>query len=308
MSDRALIAAINWNGRDFITGMIDSLLPQMKETGTRLLVFDNGSSDGSADLVEDKYSGTGMVSVFRNAENIGFGRAANRIIEDAECAAVVLVNTDTILRPVCLENLLVSLESRSDVAFAGPRLLWPDGCLQSSMRDFPFPGRLLLEHIPVLRRSTAKYSAHDKGRYADWLVGAMMAIRVKAFNEVGGFAEEFLFFHEETDLLYRLAKTGWKVWFEPSAEVFHLEGASSRMKYGNRIYLRHIPGKLLFLRRHGTRLDIFLFKIMMTLLQAGRMITGRLFGKLAVSDVRYTACYCREAIRILWSSRQEVSS
>ena len=307
MSDRVLIAAINWNGRDFITGMIDSLLPQIKKAGTRLLIFDNGSSDGSADLVEDKYSGTGIVSVFRNGENIGFGRAAGRIIEDADCATVVLVNTDTILRPGCLENLLTSLESRPDVAFAGPRLLWPDGTLQSSMRDFPFPGKLLLEHIPVLRKLTAKYSPHDKGRYADWLVGAMMAIRVEAFNEVGGFAEEFFFFHEETDLLYRFATAGWKVWFEPSAEVFHLEGASSRQKYGRRVYLRHIPGKLLFLKRHGTRLDVFSFKLMMTLLQAGRMITGRLFGKLAESDVRYTACYCTEAIRLLWC-RQEVSS
>ncbi len=307
MKDRALIAAINWNGRDFITGMIDSLLPQMKETKTRLLVFDNCSEDGSDDLVEEKYSHTGMVDVYRNRENILFGRAANRIIENARFSTVVLINTDTILQQGCLRNLLLSLESRSEVALVGPRLLWPDGTLQSSQRDFPFPGKLLLEHIPILQKLTAKFSAHDKGRYGDWLVGAMMAIRVKAFNEIGGFDEEFLFFHEETDLQYRLMKAGWKVWFEPSAEVFHLEGASSHQKYGRRIHLRHIPGKLLFLRKYGTRIDIISFKLLMTLLQVQRMMKGRLSGKLAASDVRCTASYCREAIRLLWR-KQEVTS
>jgi len=300
MSDRTLIAAINWNGREFITGMIDSLLPQMKNTETRLLVFDNGSDDGSDDLVEKKYSNTGRVRVQRHGENIGFGRAANRIIAEAGCSTVVLVNTDTILRPDCLQNLLLPLESRPEVALVGPRLLWPDGSFQFSQRDFPFPGRLLLEHIPILRKRTAKFSSHDEAVYVDWLVGAMMAIRVKAFNEIGGFAEEFFFFHEETDLQYRLAEAGWKVWFEPSAEVFHLEGASARQKYGHRIYLRHIPGKLLFLQRHGTLVDIMSFKLLMTLLQVLRMMTGWLSGKLRASDVRYTAGYCREAIRLLW--------
>ncbi|MCD4707428.1 MAG: glycosyltransferase [Candidatus Sabulitectum sp.] len=300
MDDRSLIAAINWNGKNFITGMIDSLLPQMRETNTRLLVFDNGSEDGSADLVEENYSSTGIVSVYRNGENIGFGKAANRILSDAGCSTVVLVNTDTVLKPGCLRNLLLSLESRPEVAFAGPRLLWPDGNLQHSRRDFPFPGRLLLEHIPLLKNRTARFSAHDKGCYTDWLIGAMMAIRVKAFNDAGGFAEEFFFFHEETDLQFRLKEIGWKVWFEPSAEVFHIEGASSSQKYGSRIYLRNIPGKLLFLEKHGKPADIISFKILMTLLQIQRVMAGRIFRKLAIADVRFTSGYCREAIQLLW--------
>ena len=78
MDNKVLIAAINWNGKDFITEMIDSLLPQMEKTNSRLLVFDNGSEDGSDDLVEDKYSSSGMVSVFRNGKNIGFRLKALR--------------------------------------------------------------------------------------------------------------------------------------------------------------------------------------------------------------------------------------
>lgn len=307
MGDTTLIAAINWNGKDFISEMIDSLLPQMEETDTRLLVFDNGSEDGSADLVEEKYSCTGIVTVYRNGENIGFGRAANKIICDSHCQTVVLVNTDTLLKPGCLSKLLQVLESRPEVAFAGPRLLWPDGTLQPSRRDFPFPGALLREHIPFIKKSTARFSAHDRGSYTDWLVGAMMAVRVEAFNEVGGFAEEFFFFHEETDLQYRLKEAGWRVWFEPAAEVFHLEGASSRKKYGSRISLRNIPGKLLFLKKHGTSFDVCLFRILMTQLQILRMTAGTVFHKLARNDIRFTPGYCREAVNLLWQGKENSS-
>jgi len=298
---RAQVAAINWNGREFITAMIDSILPQLRETGTTLLVFDNGSNDSSADLIEEKYHQSGIVDVYRNMENIGFGKAANRIISGATSPYVVIVNTDTVLLPGCLQNLLVSLESRPEVAFAGPKLLWPDGSLQPSRRDFPFPGKLLLENTPLLRKLTAKHSAHSEGAYTDWLVGAMMAIRVKAFNESGGFKEEFLFFHEETDLQFRLRKSGWKVWFEPSAEVIHLEGASSSQLYGSSVYLQHIPGKLMFLETHGTRADVASYKLLMTILQLHRMLIGKLSAKLAASDIRFTEKYCREAIRLLWS-------
>lgn len=301
MNKNPLIAAINWNGKGFVAGMIDSLLPQLKETDTKLLIFDNGSEDGSADLIEKKYSHTGLVSVYRNGENIGFGKAANRILADADCSTVVLINTDAVLKPGCLKNLLVALESRPDVAFAGPRLLWPDGSLQSSRRDFPFPGKLILEHIPLLKNRTARFSAHDKGCYTNWLVGAMMAIRVKAFLETGGFAEEFFFFHEETDLQYRLAESGWKVWFEPSAEAFHIEGGSSKKKYGSRVYLRNIPGKLLFLKKHGTLFDVSSFRVLMTILQIHRLITGWIFRKLAITDERFSAGYCHEAIQMLWN-------
>ncbi|MEA3266081.1 MAG: glycosyltransferase family 2 protein [Candidatus Fermentibacteria bacterium] len=307
MGKRALIAAINWNGKEFITEMVNSLLPQMQETDTSLLIFDNGSEDGSADLLEEKYRSTGMVTVFRNGRNIGFGKAANKILADAECSTVVLVNTDTVLKPGCLKNLLTALESRPRVAFAGPRLLWPDGSLQSSRRDFPFPGKLILEHIPLLKNRTARFSAHDKGCYTDWLVGAMMAIRVKAFLEIGGFADEFFFFHEETDLQYRLAENGWKVWFEPSAEVLHIEGGSSKQKYGSRVYLRNIPGKLLFLKKQGSFLDVFLFRILMTILQIHRLFFGWIFSKFAGTDIRYTSGYCCEAIQLLWHRNRKSS-
>ena len=305
MVNTTLVAAINWNGKNFIADMIDSLLPQLEETNTKLLVFDNGSEDGSVELVEKLYGESELVTVYKNKTNIGFGKAANRILKETVCSTVVLVNTDTILKKGCLRNLLQAFHSKADVAFAGPKLLWPDGSLQPSKRGFPFPRVLVKEHIPLLKHKSKRFSKHDKGTYTDWLVGAMMAVRVKAFNEVGGFSSEFSFFHEETDLQFRLKKAGWKVWFEPSAEVYHLEGASSRQRYGSKVFLGNIPGKILFLRKHGTPLDVLLFKYLMTILQIHRYIIGIFSKQLLIDDIRFTKNYCTEAIHIIWDGKEK---
>ena len=300
MAGNALVAAINWNGRDFILQMIDSLLPQLEETGSCLLVFDNGSTDGSADLVESRYAGNNLVEVQRNSENIGFGRAANRIIGNSGKPVVVLVNTDTVIRPGCLRTLLSCMEKHPEVAFAGPRLLWPDGSLQPSKRDFPFPCKLVQENLPILRRSTAKYSSHDESGYTDWLIGAMMAVRSEPFIRTGGFSEDFFFFHEETDLQYRLREHGWKVWFESSAEIVHIEGGSCRQMFGDLAWLQHIPGKLIFLQKNGNSIDVILYRLFMSMLQLQRMITGLLPGH---RDLRWNRNYCMEALVLLWKRK-----
>ncbi len=282
--------------------MVHSLLPQLGDTGSRLLLFDNCSSDGSADKVEEAFRSSGLVTIERHPSNIGFGRAANRIINRCECPVAVLVNTDTVIMPGCLERLLECMDEHPETAFAGPQLLWPDGSLQSSKRDFPFPLNLVRENIPLLRRRTAKYSSHGESGYTDWLVGAMMAVRTAPFRKVGGFSEEYTFFHEETDLQFRLRKFGWRVWFEASAQAVHIGGASTPQVFGNLSMLQHIPGKLVFLRRNGKPFDVFLYRVLMTALQLRRYSAGFLPGK---RDLRWNRDYIRRALGLLW--RKETS-
>jgi GT2 family glycosyltransferase len=297
MADSQLVAAVNFNGGEFLMPMVRSLLPQLGETGSRLLLFDNCSSDGSADAVEEAFRSSGLVTIERNPSNIGFGRAANLIINRCDCPVAVLVNTDTVVLPGCLGRLLACMDAHPDTAFAGPKLLWPDGSLQSSKRDFPFPLNLARENVPLLRRRTAKYSNHLESGYTDWLVGAMMAVRTAPFRAVGGFSEKYVFFHEETDLQFRLRKRGWRVWFEASAEVVHIGGASTQQVFGGMSMLQQIPGKLLFLQCHGKPSDVFLYRVLMTALQLRRYCAGILPGK---RDLRWSRDYIRRALGLLW--------
>src|SRR6056297_758661 len=208
--------------------MVESLLPQLRETGSRLVFFDNASDDGSEDLVEERFGGTGLVEVVRWGENLGFAGAANLMMGRLSEDVVVLANTDTVFLPKSLAVLLKTLDRRPDAGLAGPRLLWPEGGLQPSMRDFPFVRNLLLEHFPLLGRFSARRRPHTAPRQTDWLVGAVMAIRMEAFRDAGGFDTDFFFYHEETELQLRMRSRGWEVWFEPCAEVIHVEGGSAR--------------------------------------------------------------------------------
>lgn len=295
----SVVLTINWNGGGFVEDMVVSLLPQLGETGSRLVFFDNASDDGSDDLVEERFAGSGLVEVIRWPENLGFAGAANLMMGRLSEEVVVLANTDTVFLPGSLAALLKVLEEHPEAGLVGPRLLWPDGGLQPSMRDFPFAANLVMEHLPLLRRRSARSRPHDRERTVDWLVGAVMAIRMEAFRQAGGFDSDFFFYHEETELQLRMHQSGWTVRFEPRAEVIHLEGASARKKYGRMTYLRYIPAKLRFLRKHSGRAGILAFRVAMTVLQLGRLFLGGVWPGLR-RDLRHTPEYCRRAIRLIW--------
>ena len=299
MARRALAAIINWNGAGFLEAALESLLPQLEETGTRLVVFDNASTDNSCETARRICSHSPLASVHRSPRNVGWDRAANSSVEMADTPFVVLANNDTVFRPGALNSLLSAIESHEEAAVVGPKLLWPDGSLQPSQRDFPFPRKLLLEHLPLLRALAAKHADHSVAGKADWLVGAVLAVRSRPFLEAGGFSSRYSFFHGETDLLYRLSKSGWSTWFEPSAEVVHLGSATQSAIYGDRMCLRYIPAKMLFLRIHGGPGSLLAFRALMGGLQIARMLCGRLLPGLAADDVRYSSHYCRSALRLL---------
>lgn len=301
MSSGAAVVTLNYNGRDFLGAMMRSVEPQLGGCGARFVLFDNGSTDGSFEIAREEFGASGKFSFVRSERNLGFAGGANAALSGVQEPVAVLANSDTEFRPGSLEALLAGLERHPAAGLAAPRLLWPDGTLQRSMRDFPFPGRLLIEHLPVLRRLSARFSDHCSERRADWLVGAVMALRMQAFGEIGGFDESYFFYHEETDLQYRLHRAGWERWLVPSSEVVHIEGGSASAVYGRETTLRYIPAKLRFLRKHGSRLDLAAFRVMMSAMHLGRAAAGLVLPGRARGDVRFTRRYCAGALAALWA-------
>jgi len=297
-----IVVTLNWNGREVLPAMIRSLSQQLPELGGRLLVFDNASTDGSDDLVEEEFGDKTWFSIVRSDVNLGFAAGANEAIAGLTEEVIVLANSDTVFRPGSLLALLQGMERHPEAGLVGPRLLWPDGTLQQSQRDFPFPGPLMAEHIPFLGRYTAKSSSHDTERRVDWMVGAVMTLRRRAFEEVGGFDESYFFYHEETDLQYRLYEKGWESWFIPSSLVVHVEGAAARQKFGRETYLRYIPEKIRFISKHGTPGAATIFRIYMLALQMTRALLGLVIPVKRRSDIRFTLPYCLKAMRLLYGA------
>ena len=280
--------------------MIESLADSVAELSGELIVFDNNSRDGSDSIALETWGENDWFTLIKSPENLGFAGGANKAIKNIDAEIIVLANSDTVFLPGSLQTLLDAVERHPEAGVIGPRLLWPDGTLQRSLRDFPYPWKLIREHIPLLGRRSAVNDPHTAEQRVDWLVGAVMVFKKDLFEKIHGFDEDFFFYHEETELQYRLFKEGKDSFFVPSAEVIHIEGASARKMFGRETYLKYIQAKLKFLRKHGYAGSIVLFRLFMGLLQGCRLLAGYIRPALPHRDIRYTAPYCRKAFHELF--------
>lgn len=296
------VLTLNWNGMEVLPPMVNSLAEPVERLGGELRVFDNGSTDGSMEAVLDQWGEKAWFTMVSSPENLGFAGGANRAIEDIDSPVIVLANSDTVFRAGSLEALLKAVHRYPQAGMVGPRLLWPDGSLQRSLRDFPFPGKLILENMPFFKSRAAVNDKHITERRVDWFVGAVMVFRRERFIESGGFDTDFFFYHEETELQFRLHEMGFDSVFIPSSEVVHVEGASAKKKFGNETYTKYIHAKVKFLQKHGYKGSVTLFRVFMGLLQGYRLTAGLLFPGLGRKDIRFTSSYCLKALGELYRS------
>ena len=252
------VGVISWNTRDLLRGCLQSA---QAERPDGLVVIDNGSADGSAEMVRAEFPG---VSVVVNPHNPGFGAAGNQIFSLTSAPYVLLLNADTQVRPGGLRAIADYMDRHPRVGVLGPKLIHPDGRLQSSCAAFPHPLlplvkskglTRLVRRIPLVRDRMLDTWRHDAPRRVPWVVGAALGIRRQAFEAVRGFDEGFHLYFEEPDLCYRMLQAGWETHFAPVAEIVHIEGASTQQRRHDvlwdwvesyvRYNERHLSGKRL---------------------------------------------------------------
>lgn len=220
--------------------------------GTETVVVDNGSTDGTAEVVRERFPSVAVVVT----ENRGLCAGWNRGIVSTSAEHVLVLNADAWLVDDALPALLDAAERHPRAAVVGPRMLNPDGSLQRSVRGWPTPWRLATEYfylrklLPRSRALNAFYGAgfdHAAEREVEWLMGACMLVRRAAFDEVGPFDERFFLFSEEVDWMRRATDRGWSVVFTPHARCVHVGGAS----HGGRLFRENLRGNLRYLALHG---------------------------------------------------------
>ena len=231
---RALISVIyvNWNTRRLLENSLRSLKEHAGDQRLEIIVVDNGSSDGSVSWLREAHPEILVVPLDWNA---GFSVGNNEGAAQATGDYLLLLNTDTIVLPSTVSCLVKALEADPTVGCVGARHLNRDGSLQRSMDSFPnlqadtFTYTELHRLAPIARwlgRRHPWWSDHDRLREVDWINGACMLVRRKAFEQASGFDPEIFIYGEEVDLCWRISKRGWKVVFTPHAEIVHLGGAS----------------------------------------------------------------------------------
>jgi len=258
------ISIVNFNTKYFLEKSLLSIYKNTRYIDFEVFIVDNGSTDGSAEMVRNKFSKAKLIV---NKENVGFARANNQVIKESKGRYILLLNSDTEVLPSTFELMVKFMDSHAEVGALGCKLLNPDGSLQRSCRSFPnfltlFLESTFLDQVFFRKRFFGGYQMtywdHDDIREVDQPMGACLMVRRKAVEDVGLLDEDFFMFFEEVDWCSRIKERGWKIYFLPHAKVIHYGGQSikklnlpmfftwhkSRYRYFRKRY-PHIPPILL---------------------------------------------------------------
>lgn len=271
------VVVVSWNGAHLLSDCLDALLAQ-EAPGRRVevVVVDNGSTDGTVELLRDRYPQVRLIALDRNT---GFAAAANRGIEATDAPFVVLVNNDAVCEPGFIAGLLAPFEppGAERVAAVTARIVLASRyrlSVDSRGGLVDFRGRRW-EPSPdgaeLLNSTGGEVTVSGNGRDRDWLVpvsdafsasdvfgfcGGAAALRRAALHDVGLFDESLFLYYEDTDLSWRLRRRGWTISYAPEAVVRHRHAASSgtqtefflRHNERNRLVvaLRHAPASVVF--------------------------------------------------------------
>ena len=245
MRDDVAVVVVTFDALPWIERCLESV------HGYDVIVVDHGSTDGTLELVRERFPGVRVIE----QENRGMGAGNNAGIRAAHGRYAFLLNSDAWAVGEAVERLAAYLDLHPRVAVVGPRLRNPDGSLQRSVRGYPTLWRLATEYFylrklaPRSELLNAFYGGgfrYDETREVETLYGAALLVRRDAADEVGLFDEDFFMFSEETDWTYRFNQTGWGVAFVADAEVVHVGGAS----HGGRLYVENLRGLLRFFAKH----------------------------------------------------------
>jgi GT2 family glycosyltransferase len=227
----------SWNTRELTRIALEHLLRSDRPV-QQVIVVDNGSADGSPELIAERFP---EVQLLRNARNEGFAVACNQGLARATGELVLLLNTDTELAPDALSKLVAWLDGHPDYAAAAPRLVHARGGTQATCMAFPGlltplfydpPLRRWWPESPELRRYYLRSWDQESSRDVDQPPAAVLLVRRAVFVELGGFDEALWLFFNDVDLSKRLARAGWRTRYVAEATVVHHVGASTA-KFGN---------------------------------------------------------------------------
>jgi len=227
------IIIVNRNTKKLLLDCVGSIYRTVPPLSFEVFVVDNSSSDGSVEALKKAFPGVVCIG---NSRNLGFARANNQALRRAVGRYAALLNTDTVLTPGSLETIVKFMDENELAGICGGQLLNEDGSLQNSIASTPTLATELLNKSLLKLLFPKKYPG-KKSRFAkptevDSIIGACMVVSKKAIDKAGLLDEAYFFFFEETDWCLAMKKSGFKVFFLPGAQIYHLQGQTAKKNIG----------------------------------------------------------------------------
>ena len=261
MSDVHLsVVVLSWNTREILRACLASLERDTPCRPREIIVVDNGSTDGSAQMVERDYP---AVRLIRNAENRLYAEPNNQGARAATGRFLCLLNSDTEVRRGALDRLSEVLESHPKYAAVAPKLVNPDGTVQRACRRFPTLLEPLLESTSLGTfppgswlswYSTMGDFDHRHSRDVRQPPGACLVLRTEEYLALGGLDPSLSLFFNDVDLCLKLWRKGRRIRYLAEAEVMHHQGFSTRAQQARLRNLLWIRNRTTFYGKNHGRL------------------------------------------------------
>ncbi len=241
------VIIVNYCTRELLRDCLASLRAS-RDPAVEIIVVDNHSTDASVEMVRAEFSEFRLIT---NSENLGFAQGNNTGIWQARGKYILLLNSDTLVRPGALQAMTRFLDSHPTAGGVTCRLLNGDGTIQACVSRRPGPMLLFfrlsgLSHLfgsdrarrfvrrylgwllgATVRSYLDPYAASESPLEVENISGACLMLRREAVEQVGLLDESFFMYFEDMDYCIRLRKAGWKLFYVPTGEIVHLVGQSS---------------------------------------------------------------------------------
>lgn len=221
------IGLLCYRDRQFIDDLLASILRSSRRYRYEYLLSDNGSTDGTREMVRDKYP---FVTILENGTNLGVAGGRNRLFWNSRAKYTMILDSDTLVHDGAIDTLIDTAEAKERAAIVAPKLVYRDGSLQLSCRPFPRLHHILIEGTKYRRyfewtgvpaRVDMRHVSHDQLMPIDCVYGAAMLVRNCAARAIGGFDEGYFYQYEDYDLCFRARRAGFENWYQPAAVVTH---------------------------------------------------------------------------------------
>jgi GT2 family glycosyltransferase len=252
------IVIICWNDLKVIQDCLESIYGNRPSFEFEVIISDNGSTDGSIELIRQRFPEARIVE---NRANLGFARGNNAGIEVSRGEFVLILNPDTIIHPGSLDRWIEFADRHPEAGGFGCRVLNRDGSYQQSARPFPTLARDLIAALylrPLAYVSDAFVSDEylgwkgDTEREVEWQSGCCVMFRGELLKRLNGFDSQFFYHLEEVDLCKRGWESGHPILFTPAATITHL-GGQSVSRFPIRFELEKYRGRYKYFYKHFGR-------------------------------------------------------
>jgi len=264
---KLIVVIVNWNTLELTRDCLNTLVPELEELDNEIWMVDNASADDSVQMIKTEFP---QIKLIQNEENVGFAKANNQILEQAEGDYYLLLNTDTIVPDGSIIKLCRFMDENPNAAAVGPRLRNGHGVVEQPLKPLPtLSGEFrfcLVMHFPpfgrffrfLFRNRLPDWRQIDKPTEAEVLSAAALLIRAEATKKVGLLAEDYFLFSEENDFFFRMRKAGFTSYYRPDVEIIHLIGMSRKKRGRIDSELNFFKSRMLFFSKHfGEKLGTF---------------------------------------------------